>query len=48
MAILELLAQPHISMPYVHMGLIATLYDVANGEEVFRKWETFTDVKHKQ
>ena len=26
MAILELLAQPHISMPYVHMGFIAALY----------------------
>jgi hypothetical protein len=26
MAILELLAQLHSSMPYVHMGLIATLY----------------------
>ena len=26
MVILELLAQPHSSMPYVHMGFIATLY----------------------
>ena len=26
MAILKLLAQPHSSMPYVHMGFIATLY----------------------
>ena len=26
MALLELLAQPHSSMPYVHMGFIATLY----------------------
>ena len=25
-AILQLLAQPHSSMPYVHMGFIATLY----------------------
>ena len=26
MTILELLTQPHSSMPYVHMGFIATLY----------------------
>jgi len=29
MAILELLAQPHSSMSYVHMGFIATLYTMS-------------------
>jgi hypothetical protein len=43
MATLELMAQPHSSMPYVHMGFIATLYTRTLRE---RKWQEFGGTGH--